>query len=59
MRNYLIPAIGILLTTIILITINEFTEQTFLQDYALVFIIAAMLLGVALAKLPAKSDGDR
>jgi len=59
MKNYLIPAIGIIITTIILVVINEFTEMTFIKDYALLFIIAAMLLGVWLAKLSGKTDGKK
>ncbi|MBD3386378.1 hypothetical protein GF407_15820 [candidate division KSB1 bacterium] len=59
MKNYFIPAIGIIITTIILVVINEFTEMTFIKEYALVFIIAAMLLGVWLAKLSGKTDGEK
>lgn len=54
MKNYSLPAIGIIITAIILIVINEFTEMTFIKDYALILIIAAMLLGVWLAKLSGK-----
>lgn len=56
MKNYFIPAAGIIIVTIILILINEFMETTIIQDYALIFIVAAMLLGVGLAKLSGKSD---
>jgi hypothetical protein len=59
MKNYLIPAIGIIITTIILVVINEFTEMTFIKDYALLFIVAAMLFGVWLAKLSGKKDGNK
>lgn len=59
MKNYLVPAIGIILTTIILVVINEFTELTFIKDYALIFIIAAMLLGVWLGRLSGKVDGEK
>ena len=59
MKSYLIPAIGIIITAIILVAINEFTEMTFIKDYALLFIIAAMLLGVWLAKLSDKADGKK
>jgi hypothetical protein len=47
----LLPALGIVIVTIILLTINEFTELTFVKDYAFIFIIAAMLFGVWLTKL--------
>ena len=56
MKNYLIPAIGITIATIILVVINELTEMTFIKDYALLFIVAAMLFGVWLAKLSNKKD---
>lgn len=59
MKNYFIPAIGIIITTIILVVINEFTEMTFIKDYALLFIIAAMLLGVWLEKISGKTDGEK
>ena len=59
MRKYFLPAIGIIITAIILVAINEFTEMTFIKDYALLFIIAAMLLGVWLGKLSGKTDGEK
>jgi len=58
MKNYFIPAIGIIIVTIILVAINELTEMTFIEDYALVLIIAAMLLGVVLTKFSGKK-GDK
>jgi multisubunit Na+/H+ antiporter MnhF subunit len=57
MRNYIIPAIGIVVVTLILVTINEFTEMSFIKDYALILIIAAMLLGVGLAKFSDQRKG--
>jgi hypothetical protein len=33
--------------------------MTFIKDYALLFIIAAMMLGVWLAKLSDKADGKK
>ena len=57
MKNYFIPAIGIIITAIILVVINEFTETSFVKDYAILFIIAAMLLGVWLGKLSDKKNG--
>ncbi|MCF8221972.1 MAG: hypothetical protein K9J25_02410 [Bacteroidales bacterium] len=56
MKNYLIPASGIIIVTIILVLINEFTETTFIRDYALIFIVAAMFLGIGLAKVSGKSN---
>jgi hypothetical protein len=56
MKSYFIPAMGIIITTIILIAINERTEMTFVKDYALLLIIAAMLLGVWLGKLSGKNQ---
>ena len=57
MNKNLLPAIGILVVAIILIAINEFTETTFIQDYAYIFIIGGMLLGVLLTKLANRSQG--
>lgn len=54
MKNYLIPALGIILTTIILVLINEYTEATFVRDYAYLLIIIAMLMGVGLAQVASK-----
>lgn len=54
MKNYLIPAIGIILTTIVLVLINEYTETTLIRDYAYLLIVVAMLLGVVLARLSAQ-----
>lgn len=33
--------------------------MTFIEDYALIFIIAAMLLGVWLARLSERTDSDK
>lgn len=51
MKNYLFPAIGIIIVTIILVLVNEFTELTFIKDYALLFIVAGMFAGLGLTKL--------
>jgi hypothetical protein len=51
MKKNLLPAIGIIITTVILLAINEFTETTFIKDYAFIFIIGGMLLGVVLTRL--------
>lgn len=59
MRDKIIPAIGIVVVTIVLIVINELTDTNFIQDYALIFIIAAMLLGVWLAKISGKQRGKK
>jgi len=56
MKDYLFPAIGIILVTIILVVINEFTDTTFIKDYALIFIIAAMFVGVGLARFSGKKE---
>lgn len=58
MKNRLFPALGIVIVTIILVIINEFTEMTFIKDYALVFIIAAMLFGFWLAKQSGKKNDN-
>jgi len=54
MKKNTLPALGIVLVTLILLVINEFTESTVIRDYAFLFIIGGMLLGVFLTKL-----GDR
>ncbi len=59
MSEKILPALGIIIVTIILVAINEFTEMTFIKDYALIFIIAGMLLGVGLTKLADKSKGEK
>ena len=55
----MLPAIGIIVVTIILVILNEFTEMTFIKDYAMIFIIAGMMLGVWLTKLSERSKGKR
>lgn len=55
MNKKFLPALGIIIVAIILIVINEFTELTFIKDYALIFIIGGMFLGVWLTKLSEKS----
>lgn len=54
MKRYLIPAVAIVLVTVGLVAINEFTELTIVEDYALILIVAAMLLGVWLSKISGK-----
>ncbi len=55
MNKNILPATGIIIVTIILLTINEFTDWTVVKDYALVFIISGMLLGSALTKVANRS----
>lgn len=55
MKKRILPAVGIITVTIILVAINEFTELTFIKDYALMLIIAGMLFGVWLTKLSDRS----
>jgi hypothetical protein len=59
MNKKILPALGIIIVAIILVAINEFTEMTFIKDYALIFIIAGMLLGVGLTKLADKSKDEK
>ena len=59
MKHQFLPALGIVLVTIVLVAINEFTEMTFIKDYALIFIIAGMLFGVWLSNLSNKSKDDK
>ena len=56
MKKKLFPAIGIIVVAGILVAINHFTESTIIKDYAIVFIIAGMFLGVGLGKLKSKKN---
>lgn len=58
MKNKIFPALGIVVVTIVLLLINEFTETTFIKDYALLFIIAGMFLGFGLARLSEKKKEE-
>lgn len=59
MEKKFLPALGIIIVAIILVAINELTEWTFIKDYALIFIVAGMLLGVWLTKLSEKSKENK
>ncbi|NBB88523.1 MAG: hypothetical protein GVX96_01880 [Bacteroidetes bacterium] len=50
MNKKILPALGIIIVAIILIVINEVTHTTIIKDYALIFIIAGMFLGMGLTK---------
>lgn len=56
MKKVLLPAVGIIAVTTVLLFINEYTETTFIKDYALIFIIAGMFLGTGLAKWADRSS---
>jgi len=58
MKKNIFPAIGIIVVTIILVGINQFTESTVIKDYALIFIISGMFLGVGLARIVGKSKDE-
>lgn len=58
MNKKFLPALGIIFVTIILLLINEFTEMTFIKDYALIFIIAGMFFGVWLTKISDKTKDE-
>lgn len=59
MKRKILPALGIIVVTIILVTINEFSDSTVIKDYALVFIIAGMFAGVGLTRLADKSKDKK
>ena len=59
MKKKILPALGILIVAIILVVINEFTELTFITDYALIFIIAGMFFGLWLSKLSDKANENK
>jgi hypothetical protein len=56
MHSYKWPAIGIISVTVILLLINQFTETTFIQDYAFLFIIAGMFVGIYLGRISKSKD---
>jgi hypothetical protein len=51
MNKKVLPAAGIIIVAIILIIINEYTELTFIKDYALIFIIGGMFFGYGISRL--------
>ena len=57
MNKKFLPSAGIIVVTIILVTINEFTDLTFIKDYAFILIIAGMLFGVWVTKLSDRTKG--
>ena len=59
MKKKILPALGIIIVAIILVVINEFTELTFITDYALIFIIAGMFFGLWLSKLSDKTNENK
>tara|TARA_B100000900_G_scaffold157502_1_gene133868 strand:- start:61 stop:240 length:180 start_codon:yes stop_codon:yes gene_type:complete len=59
MKKKILPALGIIIVAIILVVINEFTELTFITDYALIFIIAGMFFGLWLSKLSDKANENK
>lgn len=59
MKKKILPALGIIIVTVILVVINEFTELTFITDYALIFIIAGMFFGLWLSKLSDKANENK
>jgi hypothetical protein len=54
MKDRIFPMVAIIIVAIILILINEYTELTFIKDYALIFIIAGMFFGLWLSNLSNK-----
>ena len=59
MKKKILPALGIIIVAIILVVVNEFTELTFISDYALIFIIAGMFFGLWLSKLSDKANENK
>ena len=54
MNKKMLPAVGIIIVSIILIAINQFTETTIIKDFALIFIISGMFLGSWLTRISDK-----
>ena len=59
MTRKILPALGIIIVAIILVAANEFTDLTFITDYALIFIIAGMFFGLWLSKLSDKTNENK
>ena len=62
MNNKLLPALGIIIASVILLTISEITTQESVQvsikRYSFLCIISGMLLGLAVTKYINKSNQD-
>ena len=62
MNNKLLPALGIIIASVILLTISEITTQEsvqiFIEKYSFLGIISGMLLGIAVTKRIHKSNQD-
>ena len=54
MKKNIFPALGIVVVTIILLVINNYTQSTAIKDYALIWIIAGMFAGVFLSRISNK-----
>ena len=59
MKKKILPALGIIIVAIMLVVVNEFTELTFISDYALIFIIAGMFFGLWLSKLSDRANENK
>ena len=59
MKKKILPSLGIIVVAIILVVINEFTELTFITDYALICIITGMFFGSWLSKLSDKANENK
>ncbi len=59
MKKKILPSLGIIVVAIILVVINEFTELTFITDYALICIITGMFFGLWLSKLSDKANENK
>lgn len=51
MQEYKWPAIGIIFVTVILLLANYIFDSDFISDYALLFIIAGMFIGIYLGRV--------
>lgn len=57
-KSILPPIVAIIVVTVILVILNEFTEMTFIKDYAMILIIVGMFLGIASTKISTKSKKE-
>lgn len=56
MNKKILPAVGIIIVAIILAVLNQVTDTTIIKDYALLFIIAGMFLGMWITKFVEKKN---
>jgi hypothetical protein len=54
MSKRIYPALGILISAVILLAVSEFTDWTIAEDYGYILIILGMLVGMRLKNVSKK-----